>query len=144
MKFKINLQDGGHGGHLGLPIRTILATFYLQVTLIFPNKFQVNWPLGSRDVQCILWRIRENYPPVIVKYSSLTTPQHKKMYLRTCMPSEDSAWASMQSDPSLFQGLLDSQGPKADRKDTDQIATIPMLILVFARYPCLKVHFLMP
>ena len=34
-------QDGGHGGHLGFLIRTILATFDLQVTLMLPNKFRV-------------------------------------------------------------------------------------------------------
>ena len=41
-KFNIDFQDGGH---LGLPIRMILATFYLQVTLILP--IRVNWPFGS-------------------------------------------------------------------------------------------------
>ena len=33
-KRKIDFQDGGHGGHLGFPIGTILATFDLQVTLM--------------------------------------------------------------------------------------------------------------
>ena len=28
-KKKIDFQDGGHGGHLGLPIRTIIAIFDL-------------------------------------------------------------------------------------------------------------------
>ena len=41
---KIDFQDGHHGGHLGFPIRTISATFDLQVTLILPTKFRVNWP----------------------------------------------------------------------------------------------------
>ena len=36
MKGKIDIQDGGHGGHLGFPIGTILAIF---VTLILPMKF---------------------------------------------------------------------------------------------------------
>ena len=40
----INFQDGGH---LGFPIRMILAAFDLQVTLILPMKFQVSWPFGS-------------------------------------------------------------------------------------------------
>ena len=42
-KRKIDFQDGGHGGHLGFPIETILATFDLQITLILPTKFRVNW-----------------------------------------------------------------------------------------------------
>ena len=37
-KFNIDFQDGNH---LGFPIRMILATFDLQVTLILPMKFQV-------------------------------------------------------------------------------------------------------
>ena len=40
----IDFQDGSH---LGFPIRMILITFDLQVTLILPIKFQVNWPFGS-------------------------------------------------------------------------------------------------
>ena len=43
-KFNIDFQDVGH---LGFPIRTILATFDLQVTLILPMKFEVVWPFGS-------------------------------------------------------------------------------------------------
>ena len=42
-------QDGGHGGHLGFPIGTILAVFDLQVILMLPTKFQVNWPFGSGE-----------------------------------------------------------------------------------------------
>ena len=41
------VQDGRHDGHLGFPIGTILATFDLQVTLMLPSKFGVNWPFGS-------------------------------------------------------------------------------------------------
>ena len=37
-EFNIDIQDGGH---LGFPIRTILATFDLQVTLILPMKFEL-------------------------------------------------------------------------------------------------------
>ena len=33
---KIDFQDGGHGGHLGFPIRTILAIVYLQVAPMLP------------------------------------------------------------------------------------------------------------
>ena len=36
-KFNIDFQNGGH---LGFPIRTILATFDLQVTLILSMKFE--------------------------------------------------------------------------------------------------------
>ena len=39
---KIDLQDGGH---LGFPIRTILATFNLQITPMLPTKFHVSWPV---------------------------------------------------------------------------------------------------
>ena len=48
-KRKIDFQDGCHGGHLGFPIRTILASFDLQVTLMLPNKFQVNWTFRSGE-----------------------------------------------------------------------------------------------
>ena len=41
---KIDFQDGGH---LGYSIGTTLASFYLQVTLMLPTEFQVNWPLSS-------------------------------------------------------------------------------------------------
>ena len=33
---KIDFQDGRHGGHLGFPIRMILAIFDLQVTPMLP------------------------------------------------------------------------------------------------------------
>ena len=46
---KNRFQDGGHGGHLGFPIGTILAIFYLQVTLMLPSKFGVKWPFGSGE-----------------------------------------------------------------------------------------------
>ena len=42
--FNIDFQDGGH---LGFPIRKILATFDLEVTSILPMKFRVNWPFDS-------------------------------------------------------------------------------------------------
>ena len=43
-KRKIDFQ-----GHLGFPIGTILAIFDLQVTLMLPSKFGVNWPFGSGE-----------------------------------------------------------------------------------------------
>ena len=49
-KRKIDFQDGGHGGHLGFPIETILAIFDLQVTPMLPTKYRVNWPSGVRGV----------------------------------------------------------------------------------------------
>ena len=41
---KKRFQDG----HLGFPIGTILAIFYLPVTQMLPTKFQVTWPFSSR------------------------------------------------------------------------------------------------
>ena len=38
------------GGHLGFLIGMILAIFDLQVTLMLPTKFQVNWPRGVEGV----------------------------------------------------------------------------------------------
>ena len=46
-KQKIDFQDGGH---LGLPIGTILPIFDLQVTLMLPTKYRVNWPRGVGGV----------------------------------------------------------------------------------------------
>ena len=43
---KNDFQDGGHGGHLGFPVGTILEIFYLQVTPMLPTKYRVNWPRG--------------------------------------------------------------------------------------------------
>ena len=39
-KRKLDFQDGGHGGHLGFPIGTILAIFDLQVTLMLPSNLE--------------------------------------------------------------------------------------------------------
>ena len=47
-KFKIGFQDGSCGGHLVFPIRTILATFDLQVTSMILTK-EVNWPFDSGE-----------------------------------------------------------------------------------------------
>ena len=46
---KNRFEDGHHGGHLGFPIGTILATFDLQVTQLLPAKFPVNWPFCSEE-----------------------------------------------------------------------------------------------
>ena len=45
----MDFQDGHHGGHLGFTIGTILAIFDLQVTLMLPSKFRVNWPFSSGE-----------------------------------------------------------------------------------------------
>ena len=49
-KRKTDFQDGCHGGHLGFPIGTTLAIFNLQVTLMLPTKYRVNWPRGVGGV----------------------------------------------------------------------------------------------
>ena len=38
---EMDFQDGSRGVHLGFPIRTILAVFAVQVTLILPTKQRV-------------------------------------------------------------------------------------------------------
>ena len=37
------LHDGGHSGLFGFPIRMLLAIFDIQMTLMLPTKFQVDW-----------------------------------------------------------------------------------------------------
>ena len=44
--FKTDVQ---HDGHFGFPIVNILAIFDLQVALIRPTKYRVNWPFGSGE-----------------------------------------------------------------------------------------------
>ena len=46
---KNRFQDGGHGGHFGFPIGTILAIFDLKVSTMLPTKSQVNWPFNSEE-----------------------------------------------------------------------------------------------
>ena len=46
---KKSFQNGRHGGHVGFPIGTILAIFYLQVTSMLPTKFRVYWPFGPGE-----------------------------------------------------------------------------------------------
>ena len=46
---KIDFQDGHHGSHLGFPMGMILVIFDLQVTLVLPSKFGVNWPFRSGE-----------------------------------------------------------------------------------------------
>ena len=45
----ISLCNKIDGGHLGFPIRMILAIFDLQITPMLPTKFQVNWLFSSED-----------------------------------------------------------------------------------------------
>ena len=58
-KFNIDFQDGGH---LGFPLRTILATFELQVTSILPIKFPVNcfFGLGEKGQNRPAWISDQN------------------------------------------------------------------------------------
>ena len=42
-------KDFQNSTHLEFPIRRILATFDLQVTLMLTTKFQVDWPFGSGE-----------------------------------------------------------------------------------------------
>ena len=41
-KCKTDFQDGGHGDHLGFPIKMILPIFDQQITLMLPTNFRVN------------------------------------------------------------------------------------------------------
>ena len=49
-KRETDFQDGRSRFHLGLPIGTISAIFYLQVTPMLLTKFRVNWLRGVREV----------------------------------------------------------------------------------------------
>ena len=46
-RHKIDFQDGGHFGFL---TGMVLASFDLQVILMLPTTFQVNWPRGLGKV----------------------------------------------------------------------------------------------
>ena len=46
---RIDFQDSGHSGHLGFLIGTILALFNLQITLMHPTDFQVNWAFSAGE-----------------------------------------------------------------------------------------------
>ena len=48
-KPNINFQDCRHSDYLGFPIRMVLAISYLQVALILPSKFLVNWSSDSGE-----------------------------------------------------------------------------------------------
>ena len=50
-KQKLDFQDSCHGGHLRFPTGMILAIFDLQVTLMLPTKFRVNWPFDSEEAK---------------------------------------------------------------------------------------------
>ena len=65
-KLNTDFQKGGHGWYLGFPMRMILAIFDLQVSLIFPMNFPVNWPFGSEEKvqnRFSTWQLRQ--PPWI-------------------------------------------------------------------------------
>ena len=48
-KQKIDFQEGLCGSHFGILIRTIIASFDLQVNLMLSTKFQVHWPFSSEE-----------------------------------------------------------------------------------------------
>ena len=48
-KFKTDFQNGCHSCNLRFPITTIWAISDLQVTLMLPTKFRVNWPFNSEE-----------------------------------------------------------------------------------------------
>ena len=50
-KKKKDFQDGHQGRHLGFPISMVLAIFDLQVFLMLPTKFGVNWPFRSGEMK---------------------------------------------------------------------------------------------
>ena len=66
-KRKINFQDGHHGGHLGLQIRTILAILDLQVTPMLPIKYGVKWPRITTD---------HPEPSIKIKFWQVITTTH--------------------------------------------------------------------
>ena len=47
-KFKTDFQSGGYGGHLRL-LKQFCYIFNLQVALIPPTKFPVEWPFNSKE-----------------------------------------------------------------------------------------------
>ena len=64
-----SFQDGR------FPIQTFLTIFDLQVTLILPTKFQVNWPFGSIDFQDGHCGSHFDFPnPVFDRQVALTLP----------------------------------------------------------------------
>ena len=136
-KWKIDNQDGSHGGHLGFPIRTTLVIFELQVTpmiptsfksigllvqekkrkldfqdghhrtswisnqkdfsffdlqvtLMLPSKFQVNWPFGSGEevnkrpmghnsLTCIFTNAMQQSSSIATATGTQIWPYHKKV-----------------------------------------------------------------
>ena len=47
---KLDFQDDGHGHHLGFPIRTILATFDLQVTPMLPSQLAFQFGRSEKEI----------------------------------------------------------------------------------------------
>ena len=86
---KIDFQDGRHVGHLGFPIRMILATFD-QVTPMLPTKFQVNWPFGSgeeakntffkMDAMAAIWDLNDLKLFLIYKSSRCFLPRKSQFF----------------------------------------------------------------
>ena len=70
-KQKIEFQDGHHGDHLGFPTATILTIFDLQVTLMLPTKFGINWPFSSgEEAKSRFWRWRPSIGIILAIFAS--------------------------------------------------------------------------
>ena len=64
-KQRIDFQNSDHVCHLGFPIQTILAIFYLQVTPMLPTKFHVSLPFCSGEEtknRCPVHKFQVNWP----------------------------------------------------------------------------------
>ena len=84
-KPKIDFKNGRHGCHLGFPIGIILPILNLQVSLMLPTKFQVNWPLGSgEEAKNRISRWPPRQPPWISDWNHfsyfLSTSHHDVSY----------------------------------------------------------------
>ena len=88
---KTDFQDGGHSGHLGFQIQTILAIFDLLVTPMLPSKFQVNWLFHSGEE--VKNRVSKWWP----------------------------WWRSWISDPNDFSNFWSTSHPNASYQDSSQL-----------------------
>ena len=102
---KIVFQDSGHDGHLGFLIRTILALFYLQVTLMLPSQFGVSRPFGSGEKAKNYFSRWQPWQPSWISnqndfsyFDLLVTPMLPIKLQRPWQPS----WISDQNDLSYF------------------------------------------
>ena len=80
-KFNIDFQDGGH---LGFPIRKVLATFELQVTSILPMKLRVNWHFCSEE------KVQNSFSTWLLGQQSWTSNQNDFSYFLSTSHSDTS------------------------------------------------------